>query len=523
MTTSTRPSGVAGGTGRSPVPPVVALEGVSKEFSGVRVLREVSFDVRPGEVHALLGENGAGKSTLLKTLFGVHRPDGGRVVAADGQEIGSPRDAVQAGFAIISQELSLVPDLTVARNVVLGDEPMRGLRIDWRAVETEAKAALGLLGDHRIDVRAPVRGLTVAEQQLVEIARAVRRSPRLIVMDEPTSSLSGQEVDDLLGVVKRLRAAGTSVVYVSHRLDEVLAVADRATILRDGAVVQRFGSPLPDAHTLVRHMVGRELEAELRGHRDHELGEPLLEVDGVARDGVVAPASLTVRAGEIVGIAGLVGAGRTELARIVFGADARAAGTVRVAGRELRSGRPSDAVRAGLAFLTEDRKGQGLVGELSVASNVTLPVLERMRRRRGGALLDQRARRRRAEELGEQVRLRPNRPGMPARSFSGGNQQKIVLAKWLATGCRVFIFDEPTRGIDVGAKAEIYRLIEGLAAHGAAILVISSELPEVLRLSDRVLVMREGQMVLEVAAADADAETIGSAMLGAVATQEGDS
>jgi ABC-type sugar transport system ATPase subunit len=293
----------------------------------------------------------------------------------------------------------------------------------------------------------------------------------------------------------------------------VLAIADRATILRDGEVVQRFEAPLPDVQTLVRYMVGRELEAELRAHGEHRLGEPLLQVEDVARAGVVAPASLTVRAGEIVGIAGLVGAGRTELARLIFGADKRDAGTVRVAGRELRPGRPSDAVNAGLAFLTEDRKRQGLVSEFSVASNVTLPVLHAMRRR--GPLLDQRARRRRAEELGERVRLRPNRPGMPARSFSGGNQQKIVLAKWLASGCKVFIFDEPTRGIDVGAKAEIYRLMEGLAAEGAAILVISSDLPEVLRLSDRILVMREGEIVLEAPAGDADAETIGRAMLGA--------
>jgi rhamnose transport system ATP-binding protein len=331
-------------------------------------------------------------------------------------------------------------------------------------------------------------------------------------MDEPTSSLSGREVDDLLEVVRRLREGGTGVVYVSHRLDEVLAIADRATILRDGAVVECFERPLPPAETLVRHMVGRELGAELRSARQHQIGRPMLEVRGVAREGVVEPVDLTVHAGEIVGIAGLVGAGRTELARLIFGADKRDAGTVRVNGRELRPGRPSDAVAAGLAFLTEDRKGQGLVPDFSVTANVTMPVLDTMRR--AVALLDHGRRRRRATELGSRVQLRPNRPDMRARSFSGGNQQKIVLAKWLATGCRVFIFDEPTRGIDVGAKAEIYRLMEGLAAEGAAILVISSELPEVMRLSDRILVMREGRMVAELSRDDATSEQIGAAMLG---------
>jgi rhamnose transport system ATP-binding protein len=513
VTTSSTVAAGPGGTGHVPVPPVVALDGVVKAFAGVRVLHGVSFDVRPGEVHALLGENGAGKSTLLKVLFGVHAPDGGRVVTGEGHEIHSPRDAVQAGFAIISQELSLVPDLTVAQNILLGQEPTQGPRIVWRSVRQQARATLELLGEPAIDPGAAVRDLTVAQQQLVEIARALRRSPRLVVMDEPTSSLSGQEVENLLAVVRRLRDAGTSVVYVSHRLGEVLAVADRATILRDGAVVTSFERPLPPEEALVRAMVGRELQDELRAERRHRIGEPVLEVEGVAREGVVAPASLTVHAGEIVGIAGLVGAGRTELARLIFGADRRDAGTVRVGGRELRSGRPSDAVAAGLAFLTEDRKGQGLVGELSVASNVTLPVLKTMQR--AGALLDHGRRRRRAAELGEQLHLRPNRPGMPARSFSGGNQQKIVLAKWLATGARAFIVDEPTRGIDVGAKAEIYRLLEDLAAGGAAILVISSELTEVLRLSDRILVMREGEIVLDAPADQLDAEAIGRAMLGA--------
>lgn len=493
--------------------PVVALRGIVKRFEAVTALQGVDFEVRAGEVHALIGENGAGKSTLMKILFGAISPDEGTVLL-DGRPgvLNSPRRALQSGIAMIAQELSLVPELSVAQNLFLGQEPLRAGRIDWQRVHDEATQALAAVGAAGIDVRRPVRDLSIAQRQLVEIARAVHRTARIIVMDEPTSSLPAHETEELLHVVKRLAQGGTGVVYVSHRLPEILAVADRITVLRDGKVVAVLPAAEADELGLVRRMVGRDL-----AHVTHRpivaKSSEMLRVENLARHGVVGPISFSVHAGEIVGMAGLVGSGRTELVRLIFGADRRETGAVFVEGQRVEPDSPGAAIRAGIGLLPEDRKDQGLVLGMTVTSNVTLPVLRRVQQY--GFLLNQGVRQRIAADLADRVHLRPPRVGMVVSKLSGGNQQKVVIAKWLATKCKVFIFDEPTRGIDVGAKAEIYRLMEDLTSRGAAILMISSELPEVLRMSDRILVMRQGRIVLDVPRSEATEDNLGQALTGA--------
>ncbi|WP_370552369.1 MULTISPECIES: sugar ABC transporter ATP-binding protein [unclassified Conexibacter] len=484
--------------------PVLEARAVSKVFGGTVALDHVDLSLRAGEIHALLGENGAGKSTLTRILCGVHRPDTGEL-RVDGAVVDfhTPAAAQEHDIAILHQEPSLFGDLEVAENVFVGRQPKHGRppRIDRRAMRAEAAALLAELGAE-LDPAARVADLSLAEAQLVEMAGALSRRARVLIVDEPTAALTPGEVGDLFRVLRGLRDRGVAILFIGHRLEEIFALADRITVLRDGRFVDSRAAADHDEASLIRAMVGRDVAA-LHVRTRVEPGEPLLQVRGLARAGVFEAVDLDLRSGEIVGLAGLVGAGRTEVARAVFGIDRRDAGTVELAGERLRT--PQQAMRAGLAFVPEDRQREGVAVELPIAANVALPILGRvafhgwLRPGRERAL---------AREWGERLRLKARDVEQAPRELSGGNQQKVVLAKWLATRPRVLILDEPTRGVDVGAKVEIHRLIDELAAAGMAILLISSDLPEVLALSDRVLVMREGRVTAALHHAEATPERV---------------
>jgi rhamnose transport system ATP-binding protein len=483
----------------------LAIEGVSKSFGAVAAVRDVSFDLVPGEVHALVGENGAGKSTIVKMLAGIHRPDAGRLVLA-GEELalGSPADALAAGISVIYQEPTLFPDLSVTENVLLGRQPLRrGRRIDHAAARAEVVRLLARLGV-AIDPDRPARGLSIADQQIVEIAKALSTRARVIVMDEPTAALSGVEVDRLFAVVRSLRDDGAAVMFVSHRFEEITALCQRITVMRDGRYVSTDLLSGVSIDTIVRRMVGRDL-GELFPKQEAPVGDVVLEVRGLTREGVFRDISFDVRAGEIVALAGLVGAGRSEVVQSVFGVDPRDAGQVRLAGRALPAHSAAAAIAAGIALVPEDRRQQGLVLEHSVERNVTLT---RVRALAHLGLLGRGAERREADEWTRRLQTKAPSLGAPVSTLSGGNQQKVVLAKWLSTRPRLLIVDEPTRGIDVGTKAEVHRLMSALAAEGVAVLMVSSELPEVLGMADRVLVMREGRLTAELSRAEATAETV---------------
>ncbi|SOD63426.1 monosaccharide ABC transporter ATP-binding protein, CUT2 family [Streptomyces zhaozhouensis] len=491
----------------APPPPVVALRDVWKSYGAVAALRGAHIELHAGEAHALVGENGAGKSTLIKVLAGVRKPDRG-VLELDGvrTEFKGPQDARAAGVAVIHQEPALFPDLSVAENVFAGRQPRgRFGRIDERAMRERAHALLARLGVP-LDPRRPARGLSIADQQIVEIAKAVSLETRALVMDEPTAALSGPEVDRLFSVVNALRAESTAVLFVSHRFAEVTALCQRVTVLRDGAHVSTGPLAETSVDRLVAQMVGREPDALfVRRREQRPPGDVVLEVEGLSRAGAFRDVGFHVRAGEIVALAGLVGAGRSEVARAVFGVDRRDAGRVTVAGRTLPGGRPRAAMAAGLALVPEDRRQQGLVLAASVQRNATLPRARQLSR--FGFLVGG-AERRAAREWAGRLRTRYGDLDDPVGTLSGGNQQKVVLAKWLATAPRVLIVDEPTRGIDIGTKAEVHRLLARLAADGVAILLISSELPEVLGMADRVLVMREGRLVADLPREAADEESV---------------
>ncbi|GII01370.1 sugar ABC transporter ATP-binding protein [Planobispora takensis] len=492
-------------------PPVLALRSVSKSFGAVQALREVSLELYAGEAHALAGENGAGKSTLVKTLSGLYRPDAGRILL-DGEpvEFHGTAGAQRAGVAVIYQEPTLFPDLSVTENIFMGRQPRTRLgRIDRPAMRARAVELFGRLGVP-LDPDQPARGLSIADQQLVEIAKALSRSARVLIMDEPTAALSGNEVARLFRVVKALREQGCAVLFVSHRLEEIFELCRRVTTLRDGAFVASdlIADLTPD--DLVRRMVGRELEA-LFPKLEAVPGEVALTVHRLTREGVFTDVSFEVRKGEIVALAGLVGAGRSEVARAIFGIDRWDAGRVEVAGRRLRQASPSAAMAAGLALVPEDRRQQGLVMDLSIERNIALAGLSAVRR---GALISRAAERDRARDWALRLQLKFSRLSDAVGVLSGGNQQKVVLAKWLARKPSVIIVDEPTRGIDVGTKAEVHRLLSELAAEGIAVLMISSELPEVLGMADRVLVMHEGRLVAEIPRAEATEESVMAAATG---------
>ena len=483
-------------------PPTLRLSGVSKAFPGVRALEDVSLTVRRGEVHALIGENGAGKSTLMKILYGVHQPDAG-TIAIDGTTVAihSPQDAQRLGVSMVQQEISLIPALDVARNIYLGREPsLRAGVIDWPRLYRDARALLARL-HVRLDVRAPVRRLSTAQRQMVEIARALSWKPRLLILDEPTSSLTQAEIGELFRILRALRADGVAILYISHRLEELGEIADRVTVLRDGHYVATVDASATSIPELIRMMVGRGVDQQFPKIAV-EPGADVLRVEGLTRRGVFEDVSFRVRAGEIVGMAGLVGAGRSETARVIFGADARDGGRIFVEGKPIAIASPDDAIAAGVALLPEDRKSQGLVLVLPVRQNISLATLGRFAR---FGVIRRRAREAMARRFVHDLRIRTPSTAFRVRNLSGGNQQKVVLAKWLASEPKVLIFDEPTRGIDVGAKVEVYGFMNQLAQRGAGILLISSELPEVLGMSDRVLVMHEGRLRRRSAARRGDA------------------
>jgi rhamnose transport system ATP-binding protein len=501
-----------------PAAPLLEVRDIEKSFPGVRALSGVSFEVRAGEVHALLGENGAGKSTLIKIISGVYEPDGGSIlIGGRATRFTSPEDAKRAGVATIYQELLLFPELTVAENIFLGHAPRAGMgRIDWRAMRARAEALLDSLEIDDLAANQVVGALSVGNRQRVEILRALSHDARILIMDEPTAALTESDVTRLFDIVRRLRARGVGIVYISHRLDEIFAVGDRVTVLRDGAYVGARNVADTNASELVQMMVGRRID-NLFPKTTVPIGAPVLEARDIVRHPMTKSVSLTVRAGEIVGLAGLVGSGRSELAQTLFGITPAESGEIRLMGEGVTIRSAEGARSKGIAYVPEDRGVQGLVRPMSVLHNFSLAALGALSR---AGFIDRGAERRMAEEGVRRFRVKTSSVGEIAGRLSGGNQQKIVLGKWLANNPKLLILDEPTRGIDVGAKAEIHRLMGELAAAGVAILMISSELPEVLGMSDRVLVMREGRLVAEFDRAHATSETVGAAMMGEAASLE---
>ncbi len=490
--------------------PRLAFENISKVFPGVKALSDVSFDVAPGEIHALLGENGAGKSTLLRILSGVFRPTEGEVrVDGVAHHFKRPESARQAGIAMIHQELQQVPHLTVAQNMFLGHSLTRfgGIVVNRREQERRAAEALAMI-DPSINPAAPISTLKVAQRQVVEIARALLDKAKIIAMDEPTSSLTPSEFDRLAEIIERLAASGVSIIYVSHKMDEVFRVCQRATVMRDGKVVGMVDLKKTAPAEVIAMMVGRELLAE--EHHSHATTTVSVEVRNLNSQRV-RDISFDLHSGEVLGVAGLVGSGRTELLRALSGADKVTSGTVKVDEKLLTLSNPRAAIAAGIGLLPEERKREGIIPGRSVTINMALPSMSRFSK---GGIINHRKLKRTAEDLLKRVNLRPFQLDRQIRLFSGGNQQKAIIARWLAAGSRILLFDEPTRGIDVGAKSEIYHLIEALAAEGHSVIVVSSELPEVMRVSDRVLVMRDGTIVAELGRDKLSEETIVSHAVG---------
>ena len=501
--------------GEPGVEPLLRMSGIDKSFPGVHALDDVEITVHRGECVALIGENGAGKSTLMKILSGVYQPDAGEIDFS-GQRVTlqSPRQAQELGISIIYQEFNLMPNLTVAENVFIGREPNAGGFVNRSKMESDTRHLLDTLGV-RLDPRAVVRDLSVAEQQMVEIAKALSFNAQLVIMDEPTSALTDREVEKLIEIVRTLKAQGLGVIFITHRLDEIFEMCDWVTVLRDGRNAGEIPIQRATGEAIVRMMVGRNLDnlyvKELPEY--DQTAPPVLEVRGLGRTGTVTDASqivlhdvsFSVKAGEIVGLAGLVGSGRTEVARSIFGADQFDRGEVLIQGKQATIASPRDAIRLGIGLVPEDRKQQGLVLGLAVRENITLPSLGGLVRFGFVQLGEEQQV---ARQFVEALRIRTPSLEQKVINLSGGNQQKVVIAKWLALRPKVLILDEPTRGVDVGAKAEVHHLIAELAAQGVAVLMISSELPEILGMSDRVLVMREGRIVADIDREDATQESI---------------
>ena len=494
----------------------IRFEAVSKDFGGVRALDGVTLGVRRGECHGLMGENGAGKSTLGKVLAGIHSPDDG-TLAIDGeaQVFRSPREAIRAGVAMVHQELAFCPDLSVAENLAMGRYPRKfGGLLDRREMTRRAEELLAGIGVH-LDVGRSMRELSTAQEQLVQIAAAVGTGPRIIVFDEPTSSLAETDAQNLFGLIETLKSRGITTIYVSHRMPELFRLCDRISVLRDGRYVGTLAREQMNQEAVVRMMVGRHVDEYVRGESSPEKGrEAVLSVRGLSSPGRFREVSFEVHAGEIVGFAGLVGAGRSEVAKAVFGLDAQATGEIRLDGKGLVPGSVQASMRAGIGLVPEDRKRQGCALGMTCRANMSMAILDRLNR---AGLLDQAGEKKVAARYFEELRVKAASVEAPVGSLSGGNQQKIVLAKWLARGGRLLIVDEPTRGVDVGAKAAIHALIGELAERGLAVMLISSELPEIIGLSSRVLVMREGRLAGELPRAEATQENILRLMAGVAA------
>lgn len=510
--------------------PTLELRGVRKNFGAVVALRNGELTLHKGSIHALVGENGAGKSTLVKIMAGLYSRDAGTFeMEGEPVQFRSTADAKAAGIAVIYQEPTLFPDLSVTENIFMGRQPTgRFGRIDKAAMRAEVVRLLGRLGV-RIDPDRPTEGLSIADQQIIEIAKAISLDAKALIMDEPTAALSGVEVERLFAVARSLRDEGRALLFISHRFDEVFALCDTVTVMRDGSYIST--SPIGETSVpqIVRTMVGRDVD-ELFPKVPAEIGRPLLQVDGLTQPGVFRDISFEVRAGEIVALAGLVGAGRSEVARAVFGVDPYSAGTVTVDGQRLPGGSPEQAMRRGLALVPEDRRKQGLVMDATVASNITDAIRGRLTK---FGLITTGRENAAARTWAGRLAVKTAALDAIAGTLSGGNQQKVVLAKWLATDPRVLVIDEPTRGIDVGTKAEVHRMMSELAGRGLAVLMISSELPEVLGMADRVLVMHEGRITADIprdqatpeavmfAATHADADLSDTAGAGTASGQEG--
>jgi rhamnose transport system ATP-binding protein len=495
--------------------PLLELKHISKTFPGVQALDDVQFDICAGEVHALLGENGAGKSTLIKIASGVYQADAGEIlVSGEPVHFHNPNDAQRHGIATIYQELLLYPELTVAENIFMGHAPRNGLgAIRWGAMREKADEILASLNIHDLDVTRKVGTLTVGNRQRVEIAKALSLNARILIMDEPTASLTEADVERLFSIMKLLKERGVGIIYISHRLPEVFEMGDRVTVLRDGKYILTKPVAETNEAELISRMVGRTIE-NLYPKIDTSVGKVVLEVRSLNRKPLTHDVSIQLREGEIVGMAGLVGSGRSETAQVIFGITPAQSGTMQINGKTVKIKSPGEAMRHGIAYLPEDRGTQGLIRPMDVRENTSLTVLRLLSR---ATFINRPKETRLALDTIEKLNIRTYGPQQIVGKLSGGNQQKVVVGKWLATIPQVLIMDEPTRGIDVGAKAEIHRLMSELAQRGMAILMISSELPEVLGMSDRILVMREGRIVAEFSREEATQENIGMAMMGNVA------
>jgi len=491
---------------------LLQLRGITKRFPGVLALDGVDFALTAGEVHALVGENGAGKSTLIKIISGVHQPDAGRIdYLGTPVTFPTPRAAADRGITVIYQEVALFPDLTVLENLYVGAYPRRpllrhsgrGRRVDWMAMRARAQDVAASLGV-KLDLGAPVHRLAAAQQQLVEIARALLRDARVIIMDEPTGPLTQQDAARLFSLIRQLRSRGVGIIYISHRLEEIFEVADRLTVLRDGRRIVAMPVGETTREMLIHHMVGRTLDT-LYPHTARQTGPPVLEVEGLGTSGALTDVSFTLGRGEILGLAGLVGSGRTTLARAIFGIVPPGRGRIKLDGVDARIAHAGRARELGIAYVPEERQRQGLVLPFSVSENLSLVILRRLSRL---GFINHASERTVAHDVVRRLDIRTPGIGVPAATLSGGNQQKVVVGKWLAAQPRVLIMDEPTRGVDVGAKAEIHRLMSELAGRGLAILLISSELPELLGMSDRIMVMHRGRIAGELSRDQATQEKI---------------
>lgn len=472
---------------------LLTMNGVTKRFGGVTALNDVHFDLIPGEIHALMGENGAGKSTLMKILSGVYTPDAGLIhILGEPVSISGPADALSKGVAIIHQELNNIPHMTVAENLALGNEPSRGGVLDRRELRRQAREKLARIGAD-IPVDVPVGRLSVGMQQMVEIARAVAEDAKILILDEPTAALSRGETERLLNLVEEMRDSGMGLIYISHRMEEVWRLANRITVFRDGAWVSTTTREEATPAQIVNRMVGRNI-GNLYVNEDRRVGEPVLSVNGITNGRGVGPVDFTVRSGEVLGVVGLIGAGRTEIARMLFGADRMSSGRISIAGSEVRIGSPRDAIEAGIGLVPESRKEQALFLDMSILDNTVMSALQSFST---AGVLNLRAIVAAVREQMTGLRVRNSSLGQSVADLSGGNQQKVVLARWLMMAPRLLILDEPTRGVDIGAKQEIYRLINELAKSGVGILLISSDLPEALGISDRIVVARNGKFVKE--------------------------
>lgn len=484
--------------------PILTLQNVTKEYPGVLALDHMNLEVYPGEVHALMGENGAGKSTLIKVVSGAIKPNGGTILY-EGKEYPSMTPALskKLGIGVIYQEFNLVPELSVAENIFLGQKLTSGLTINRKLMNQKAKELMESFGID-IDVTREVKSLTVAYQQLVEITKTISSNVKVLIMDEPSAPLTNREIDAMFGIVRKLKEQGVAIIYISHRMEEIFALADRITVMRDGKYVGTKMADEIDRNGLIKMMVGRNLD-EQYPVIDKEIGEVVLEVKNLCTDALLKNISFELRKGEILGLAGLVGAGRTETARAIFGADAKSSGEIRVHGKKVEIHKPKDAIKEGIALIPEDRKKHGALLDMTIRDNISFIVIKELSK---GGFVDRGADRKMSEKYIQELTIKTPTMEQLTRNLSGGNQQKVVLAKSLASDSDIIIFDEPTRGIDVGAKKEIYVLMNKLAQQGMAIIMISSEMQELLGMSDRILVMHEGEMMGELKKEDATQEKI---------------